>query len=297
MYGKHFQSMYQGSMIGRGSAFFAVWGYVISHFIPHREHGAVVELNPKLISMLIGEKEEVVRGVIAQVCEPDPESATKAEEGRKLVRLSEYEYRVVNGAKYRAVRDHEERKIQNRIAQQKYRMRTPNPVAVNPVTPVKDSLTVPPARETLTLEPEPAAPPTKTEKRPNGDPNTHAFIDGWCLNFQAHFDMKYEVSPRDAKAASQIVKRGITILDLLEIAKQSWTLGAGQYSKHCKMAWTIHGFLTAFNEIRVEIKNANQPNHNPSDHPDRSIGTTNEGMSHLYAGLGRVDANGEVRRA
>lgn len=111
-------------MIGRGAIFFAVWGYVISHFVPDREHGATVELNPKLIGLLLGESESSVVEAIESMCRPDAKSRTKAEQGKKLVKLSEYEYRVVNGAKYRAIRDHEARKAQNRTAQAKFRKKS-----------------------------------------------------------------------------------------------------------------------------------------------------------------------------
>lgn len=113
--------MYQGSMIGKGALYFAVWGYVISHFVPSKKLGATVELNPKLIALLLGEDADRVAAVISDMCGPDPESNTPDEEGRKLVQLGHYEYRVVNGAKYRAVRDHEERKAQVREAQRRFR--------------------------------------------------------------------------------------------------------------------------------------------------------------------------------
>lgn len=127
MFGKHYTSMYYGSMVGRGALFFAVWGYVISNFIPDRKHGAIVELNPKVIALMLsenkiaGEQEEDVARVIGLMCEPDPKSSSKVDEGRKLIRLSEFQYRVVNGAMYRAIRNQDERKRQNREAQERFR--------------------------------------------------------------------------------------------------------------------------------------------------------------------------------
>lgn len=121
MYGKHFASMYEGSMIGKGSCFFAVWGYVISHFVPDREMGAQVELNPKLIAFVLGDEVDVVERVIADMCLPDKESRSKEKQGRKLVKIGEYAYQVVNGEMYRAIRDEERRREQNREAQQKFR--------------------------------------------------------------------------------------------------------------------------------------------------------------------------------
>lgn len=124
MFGKHFSSMYEGSMRGAGSAFFAVWGYVISHMMPCRgaKGGTRVELNPEVIAFLIGEKNEVVVEQIGKMCSPDPKSRTKVEGGRRLIKLGEYEYRVVNGDKYRAIRDEETRRQQNRDAKARQRL-------------------------------------------------------------------------------------------------------------------------------------------------------------------------------
>lgn len=127
MYGKHFASMYEGSMRGRGSCFFAVWGYVISHMVPDRNVGTQVELNPDIVAFLIGEGVDNIKTAIDQMCQPDAKSRTKEEDGRKLIRLGEYSYKVVNGAKYRAIRDEEKRREQNRVAQQKFRAKRGQP--------------------------------------------------------------------------------------------------------------------------------------------------------------------------
>ncbi len=121
MFGKHFSQMYEGSMRGAGSAFFAVWGYVISHMVPNRKHGTTVEMNTGIVAFLLGEDESVVTEQIERMCSPDPQSRTKSEEGRKLVRLSEYSYRVVNGDLYRGIRNEEERREYQRVKQAEYR--------------------------------------------------------------------------------------------------------------------------------------------------------------------------------
>lgn len=97
-------------MIGAGSAYFAVWGYVISHMKPDRRHGMWVELNPSLIAFVLGEKVEVITEVIERMEKPDERSRSQEEGGRKLMRLGEYAYRVVNGLKYRRIRDEDERR-------------------------------------------------------------------------------------------------------------------------------------------------------------------------------------------
>ena len=123
MWGKHFASMYEGSMRGAGSAFFAVWGYVISHMQPNRNQGTTVELNPSIVGFLIGEDETIVEGVIDRMCQPDLKSRTKDKEGRKLVKISEYTYHVVNGDYYRKIRNEQDRREYQRRKQAEYRAR------------------------------------------------------------------------------------------------------------------------------------------------------------------------------
>jgi hypothetical protein len=124
-FGKHHVSMYEGSMVGKGSPFFAVWGYVISHQKPNGKPATemLVELNPQIIAFLLGEKEEVVVSKITEMCEPDPKSRTPDLDGRKLVKRGEYTYLVVNGLAWRKIRNDEERNEYQRIKQAEYRQR------------------------------------------------------------------------------------------------------------------------------------------------------------------------------
>ena len=126
MYGKHFASMYEGSLYGSGAVVFAVWGYVIACQVPDREHGSVVTLNARKLADTLGEEVGDVESAIEFLCRPDERSTTKEDEGRRLVKLGEFEYRVVNGAKYRAIRDEEERRRQSREAQRRLRARGAN---------------------------------------------------------------------------------------------------------------------------------------------------------------------------
>lgn len=108
-------------MRGMGSAFFAVWGYVISHMLPNRDYGTTVELNPSIMGFLIGEEESVVAEQLRKMCAPDLKSRSKKEDGKKLVKVSEYTYRVVNGDYYRKIRNEQERREYQRKKQAEYR--------------------------------------------------------------------------------------------------------------------------------------------------------------------------------
>jgi hypothetical protein len=121
MFGKHFASLYEGSMVGAGALIFAVWGYVIAKHMPDREYGSTVTLNPKLLGPILGESPEDVEEAIEFLCSPDKGTTTPTADGRRLIKIAAFEYQVVNGAKYRAIRDEETRKQQNREAQARFR--------------------------------------------------------------------------------------------------------------------------------------------------------------------------------
>lgn len=126
-FGKHYSSMYNGSMVGKGAEVFAVMGYVIANMTPtglEVDGGKMaVELNPKLLAFIIGEPEAEIATAIELLCSPDAESRSKEHDGRRLLRLGQFEYEVVNGWKYRdrEVRDPTKRREQNRASQRRYR--------------------------------------------------------------------------------------------------------------------------------------------------------------------------------
>ena len=127
MFGKIFGSMFEGSMVGSGACVFAVMSYIIAKMVPDREHGMVVEINPKLLAFTLGETQKNVESAIDFLCKPDKHSRTKDEQGRRLIRLGEFDYRVVNGLKYRQIRNEEARMEQNRTAQARKRFKQLNP--------------------------------------------------------------------------------------------------------------------------------------------------------------------------
>lgn len=124
-YGKHFSSMYTGSMVGRGAMVFAVWGYVVANMRPtdRRDNDSemIVELNPKLLGPILGEDVKDVEKAIKFLCSPDAESRTQEAGGRRLKDLGAFLFLVVNGRTYWSIRNEEHRKEYLRVAQQKHR--------------------------------------------------------------------------------------------------------------------------------------------------------------------------------
>lgn len=136
MYGKHFASMYSGSMVGSGAVVFAVMGYVIANYQLDAVVGAQVRLNAVLLSAILGEPVDSVQRAIDFLCSPDPASTSKGEDGRRLVKIGEFDYRVVNGAKYTAIRNIEEARENARARKAKSRAIR----ATAPGTPLRGEL-------------------------------------------------------------------------------------------------------------------------------------------------------------
>jgi hypothetical protein len=116
MYGKHYQSTYTGSMIGSGPDVFAVWGYVIAN-----ARDGEVELNPKMLSMILGCEEQRVHQAIDTLCQPDSMSRCKDFDGRRLVPNGPFLYEVPTHLRYQTARNDEERKEGNRLRKRKQR--------------------------------------------------------------------------------------------------------------------------------------------------------------------------------
>lgn len=119
MYGKHFESMYTGSMFGVGPTVFAVWGYVISH----TKKDGCVELNPHLLGAMIGCPPKEIEDAITFLCGPDERSRSKDEGGRRMIREGEFDYRVVNFISYRNILNEDERRAYNRQKKRESRER------------------------------------------------------------------------------------------------------------------------------------------------------------------------------
>jgi hypothetical protein len=115
--------MYTGSMRGKGALMFAVMGYVIANQVPEggESDRMVVELNMEVVSFLLGEELGEVERTVEALCAEDAKSRSKAAGGRRLVKLGEFLYWVVNGRKYREWNREERRREQNREAKRRER--------------------------------------------------------------------------------------------------------------------------------------------------------------------------------
>ncbi len=117
MYGKLFASAFTGSLVGRGSDVFAVLAYLVAN----QDAKGYVEVNPHLLGVAIGCGGEAVEKALAFLESPDPGSRTPDEDGRRIVREGRFLFRLVNGPKYRAIRDEDARREYQREWDRKHR--------------------------------------------------------------------------------------------------------------------------------------------------------------------------------
>jgi len=119
MYGKIFETMYTGSLVGAGPTVFALMPYIVTHCNAE----GYVEINPKLVSVIIGTTEDEIKHAIDYLMGEDSDSRSEEEGGRRIIQEGAFLYRVVNYAKYRALRDADTRREQTRERVKRWRQK------------------------------------------------------------------------------------------------------------------------------------------------------------------------------
>lgn len=124
MYGKLFASLYQGTLRGKSDAIL-----VFTNMIAFADAEGFVDKHPSAIADETGLSIERVRDAIDVLMAPDLESRSPEMDGKRLVFIDDHRnwgWRIVNHAKYRAIRTEEDRREQNRLAQERYRAKRKN---------------------------------------------------------------------------------------------------------------------------------------------------------------------------
>jgi hypothetical protein len=80
-------------------------------------------LNPKLLAFVLGGSEKDITAAIGFLCEKDGESRSHDEDGRRLMKEGEYQYRLVNWGKYDSMKNAVDQREYNRMKQREYRAR------------------------------------------------------------------------------------------------------------------------------------------------------------------------------
>ena len=97
---------------------------MFTNLLAHCDQYGVVDIHPKAIAEEVGIPMERVKSTLVMLQSPDPESRTQDKEGRRILLLDEHRdwgWSVVNYMKYRAIKNEDDRREQNRIAQEKWR--------------------------------------------------------------------------------------------------------------------------------------------------------------------------------
>jgi hypothetical protein len=119
MYGKIFASLYQGTLRGRAAEIL-----VFTNMIACCDKGGEVDKHPRAIADEVGLPLDQVHAAIATLEAPDPESRSRDHDGARIVRVSTertWGWVIVNHAKYRAIRNEDDRREQNREAVRRHR--------------------------------------------------------------------------------------------------------------------------------------------------------------------------------
>jgi DNA-binding Lrp family transcriptional regulator len=92
-------------MSGSGADTFAVWTYLLAN----ADREGCLEINPRIIAASIGMSAESVSAVVDKLQQPDPASRSKKEDGRRITRVGEFLYEIVNYKTYRDIQTSQHR--------------------------------------------------------------------------------------------------------------------------------------------------------------------------------------------
>jgi len=119
MFVKLFASMYEGTLRGKSDELL-----VFTNLLAHADQFGVIDRHWKAIADETGLPIDRVQAAIKSLSEPDKESRSAEMDGRRIYCLDghrEWGWKIVNYGKYRAIRSEEDRKEQNRLAQERWR--------------------------------------------------------------------------------------------------------------------------------------------------------------------------------
>lgn len=112
MYAKIFNSLYSGTLRGRAHEIL-----VFTNLLAFCDQDGVVDRHPRTIAEDIGLTVEETWEALRNLNEPDPESRSPEEGGRRIVLLEDHRnwgWIIVNHAKYKAIRNAEDRREKGR---------------------------------------------------------------------------------------------------------------------------------------------------------------------------------------
>ena len=121
MYVKLFSSLYQGTLRGRSDEIL-----VFTNLLAYADQHGIVDKHFKAIADETGLPVDRVQAAILALESPDTESRSPEHEGRRIIRMDEHRvwgWKIVNYGKYRSIRSEDDRREQNRLAQERWRQK------------------------------------------------------------------------------------------------------------------------------------------------------------------------------
>lgn len=112
MYGKVFESIYDGTLYGHWEAI-----VTMQQLIVLSDQNGIVDMTVPAICARTSIPREIIEKGIEVLQKPDPYTRTPGEEGRRIILLDEHRpwgWRLVNHGKYRALRNMEQKKEADR---------------------------------------------------------------------------------------------------------------------------------------------------------------------------------------
>jgi hypothetical protein len=112
VYGKTFTTLWEGSMVGQADP-----QLVFIFLFCHCDRSGFVEAHPAIVSAKTGLPMARVKAALAFLEEPDPDSRSKAEDGRRIIPIEDDHvsgWKVVNYEYYRGLRRAEDRREYHR---------------------------------------------------------------------------------------------------------------------------------------------------------------------------------------
>lgn len=209
MYAKLFTSIYQGTLRGNSHGLL-----VFTNLLAHCDKNGISDIHPRAIAEEVGLSVDEVRAALDVLESPDDESRSPEEQGRRIVRMDEHRawgWLVVNYVKYRAIRNEDDRREQNRDSQERYRQRhkqasaevsrgkpqSAHTEAEAEAEAEAKALTAPQA--TLVVAPG-SSPRTRADKKPTATAETWA-------SYAGAYQARYSATPvRNAKVNGQLAQ-------------------------------------------------------------------------------------------
>jgi hypothetical protein len=127
MYAKLFKSIYQGTLRGDSGGIL-----VFTNLLANADQTGRVDMHPRAIAEEIGLDVDRVKEILLRLEAPDDESRSPELEGRRIVRIDGHRawgWEIVNYLKYRAIRNEEDRREQNRASQERWRNKQSKPAS------------------------------------------------------------------------------------------------------------------------------------------------------------------------